>query len=88
MASPTTPLTPEREAKIKEALGADFEGFIKYQGREYLKAVNAKVKELANAMIGDSGEYADKWNELNAQLDAIYEKAEAKARKQVGIKDA
>ena len=81
---PLEPLTPEREARLKAALGADFDGFIKHLGQEYLRAVNAKVKELANAAIRDGGKYATDWTKLNNQLDAIWDKAESEARKQLG----
>ena len=79
--------TPEeqREAQVKTLLGADYEAYTEFKVREAAKALRNKAKELANAMVSEKGKYAEAWGKLNAQLDAIWEKAMREANQAVGI---
>ena len=75
----------EREVQVKELLGSDYEAYLEFKTRQAAKALQRKAKELATAMVSEGGVYAQQWGKLNAQLDAIWEKATAEANKQVGI---
>lgn len=75
----------EREAQVKELLGSDYEAYLAFKARQAAKALQKKAREVATAMVSEGGKYAQHWGKLNAQLDAIWEKATAEANAQVGI---
>lgn len=75
----------DREQEVKNLLGSDYEAYLEFKTRQAAKALQRKAKELATAMVSEGGVYAQQWGKLNAQLDAIWEKATAEANTQVGI---
>lgn len=75
----------KREAEIKAALGSDYEDYTAFKTRQDAKALKAKAKELAVAMVSEGGKYANPWAKLNEQLDAIWLKATNEANAEVGV---
>lgn len=61
---------------------ADFQEFLANKER---KEKVKQAKEIANGLVGEGGKYGKAYGELNDQLDAIWQKALAEGRKQVGL---
>ena len=75
----------EQELKVKEFLGSDYEAYLEFKKRQAAKELQKKAREVATTMVSENGKYAGQWGKLNAQLDAIWDKAMAEANAQVGI---
>lgn len=75
----------ERVAQVKELLGSDYEAYLEFKARQEAKELQKKARAVASAMVSEDGKYAQHWSKLNAQLDAIWEKAMTEANAKVGI---
>ena len=70
---------------LKNVLGEDYEAFVEFKAQKDKRAKIQSAKELARAMISEGGKYYDAYSRLDEQLNAIWEKANGEARKEVGI---
>lgn len=73
------------EKDIQEILGEDYEAFMEFKAQKDKRAKIQSAKEIARAMVSEGGKYYDAYSRLDEQLSAIWEKANAEARKQVGL---
>ena len=75
-----------RKAELLKLLGAEeFEAYQEYQAGLQRKAKIAKASEIAKAMVAEGGKYGTRYQELDTQLEAIWQKSLQEARVQVGL---
>jgi len=75
------------EGKIKDALGEDYDDFTKWRSSRDARKLQKDARDEAVAMISENGKYYDQYSKLDAQLNAIWNKALAEAKKARGIED-
>ena len=75
----------EPNKDLQDVLGEDYEAFVEFKAQKDKRAKIQSAKELARGMISEGGKYFDAYSRLDEQLNAIWEKANAEARKEVGI---
>lgn len=76
----------EREAQLKEALGDDYEEFVKFKEVKAEKAKRQEAKAIALKMCNeDGGKYYTEYSRLQDQLDAIWDKAMKESESEVGL---
>jgi len=74
-----------KEANLKELLGDDYDSFVQFRDRQAQRAKATQARDAANAMVAEGGKYFEQYSKLEAQLDAIWEKALREARAKVGL---
>jgi len=72
------------EASMGEELYADF---LSHRKDVALKTAKDKAVAHANVIIGEGGSQHEAWEKLNAQLDAIWDKAYAAGCKAHGLRE-
>ena len=73
------------EEELKELLGGDYESFLEFKQRKDKRAKLAEARAIASAMVTEGGKYYEDYARLDAQLNAIWEKAMREAKDQLGI---
>lgn len=83
-------MTLENTAKV-EALKSvgmsdtEIADFQEFQANKERREKVKQAKEIASKLVAEDGKYGKAYGALNKQLDAIWEKALAEARKEVGL---
>ena len=75
--------------KVKEVLGEKlFESFKKFNEREEFKDGEAAVMQRARELTAENGKYFAEYDKFDKAADAVFEKAIAYARQELGIPEA
>ena len=56
-----------------------------HKGKAEVSKLRQVTKQKAEAMVGENGKYGKAYAELEAQLDALWQKAFAEASKETGL---
>ena len=92
MPNGTKKLNQMTEEEQRAFLGEDYEVFVELKVKRDRGAKVAKAKELATSAIGENGKYYEDYHKLenqldrvNAQMDAIWDKAMSEAEEEAGL---